>query len=263
MYLNRHSYDTCGAPLRSGWIRVLQADHDTRAIYNILQRTVGIVLQVLAILLTVIFVFGVIGVQLFGNICSPEDSTRARTAIYKRHVSNAHLALQGNTIGQVGKISRRKLMGEGGASGAPNSDAADLTAYSDGLRCLLGSPEYQLPYFQTFNHLGSATVTLFVASMGNGWSNVMIATSQVLSNHPREPGHMPRAVAHLQRYLAQPLSASGQEELNRAALEFPGCISNAELQVLSLLALLVQKVQVLTQSASCLPPKTWRLTAAR
>jgi hypothetical protein len=77
--------------------------------------------------------------------------------------------------------------------------------------------------------------------MGNGWSNVMIATSQVLSNHPREPGHMPRAVAHLQRYLAQPLSASGQEELKMTALEFPGCVSNAELQVLSAPEILVPK----------------------
>ena len=89
-------------------------------------------------------------------------------------------------------------------------------ANADGLRCLLGSPDNQLPNLLNFPNLASATFTLFVTAMGDGWSTVMATTSITSSKFPRQPGHIERAAAHLRTYLTNPISKDGQAALAQA-----------------------------------------------
>ena len=208
-----------------GWVRVLRSNEDLQAMTNILLLAGGIVVQVLGILLIAMFVFGVIGVQLFGNICSPEDTAIAFRAILFRYFGDAEQgAARGNSSSPLSS---------GGASAQ-----VDFSVNSDGLRCLLGTKEFQLPNWMYFNNLASAILTLFIAAMGDGWSDVMIATSVVSSAHPRRPGHIDRAVPLLQTYLADPLGQAGQMALGQARLEFPGCITGEELEKLGSFRLL-------------------------
>lgn len=208
----------------SGWVRVLRLDDDMKRMVNILILAGGIIFQVVGILLIVLFIFGVVGVQLFGNICSPDEARTASAAIYTRSMQNAAI-----------DAARMEAAGADGA-GSSVSDAgeSDINYFlnSDGLRCLLGQEQYQLPNLLYFNHLGSAMLTLFVTAMGDGWSGIMIATSRVKANYPRQPGHISRAVEHLREYLQHPLHKKGQGALARARLEFPGCITNEELVAL-------------------------------
>ena len=202
-----------------GWLRVLRSQEDLEAMTNILLLACGIVVQTFGILLIAMFVFGVIGVTMFGNICSPQDSVEARRTILERS-SNA---LQDKTT----------IFPEDLIAASELSNTTDVFYYnSDGLRCLLGSEEFQLPNWMNFNHLGSAILALFVAAMRDGWGKIMIATSVVPSGHPRRPGHMDRAVPLLKTYLGSPLSQAGQMALDSARREFPGCITGKELQEL-------------------------------
>jgi hypothetical protein len=204
-----------------GWLRVLRSQEDLEAMTNILLLAGGIVVQTFGILLIAMFVFGVIGVQMMGNICSPEQSAVARRTIVGRSLEL--VTLQGKT-----NIFPEDLI----AASALSNTTGVFYYNSDELRCLLGSEEFQLPNWMQFNHLGSAILTLFVAAMRDGWGKIMIATSVVSSVHPRSPGHMERAVPLLKTYLRSPLSQAGQMALDSARREFPGCITGKELQEL-------------------------------
>jgi hypothetical protein len=210
-----------------GWLRVLRSQEDLEAMTNILLLAGGIVVQTFGILLIAMFVFGVIGVQMMANICSPEQSAVARRTIVGRSLEL--VTLQGKTT-----IFPEDLI----AASALSNTTGVFYYNSDGLRCLLGSEEFQLPNWMQFNHLGSAILTLFVAAMRDGWGKIMIATSVVSSGHPRSPGHMERAVPLLKTYLRSPLSQAGQMALDSARREFPGCITGKELQELGTFNLL-------------------------
>ena len=209
----------------SGWLRVLRLDPDLGAMINILLLAAGIIVQVVGVLIIALFVFGVVAVQLFGNICTPHDSTSAATAIYQRSLSNALLVAE---RGSVSDALLLQPLGEGGGDGGQ----VNYFVNSDGLRCLLGTKEKQLPNSLYFNHLGSALLTLFITAMGDGWSKVMVACSIAVTSYPRKEGYMERGVEHLKSYLVDPLSKAGLAALEKARFEFPGCITSDELKLL-------------------------------
>ena len=86
--------------------------------------TGSIVIQVLGILSIAMFVFGVVGVALFGNICSQEEASRAAFTLYQRSLAEEELA---NARGNTSIVSVSDAVQSGGQ--------VNYFANADGLRC--------------------------------------------------------------------------------------------------------------------------------
>jgi hypothetical protein len=154
------------------------------ALSPLLQSAAALV-PLVALHAVVLFIFGVLAVQLFGGMCAA---------------------------------------GDGDGDGAP-------------LRCALTSEP--LPVGRHFQHLGFAMQTLFVASMGDGWRDIMLHCALLAADRPRAPGDYMRAVVDGIRAArrAPPGSARAVLALAGARAALPGCVTTEELAQLGELGL--------------------------
>ena len=81
---------------------------------------------------------------------------------------------------------------------------------------------HKLPAHVSFVDLGSAAITLFVVSMGDGWTSLMSACSISPSDYPRTDNYMQVVIPNLQAYQLFRNTPVGQKALATAKNNLPG-----------------------------------------
>ena len=103
------------------------------------------------------------------------------------------------------------------------------------MRCLITSEHSRLPYSQSFQHMGSAFLTLFRVSSGDAWSDYITRigmTSRTSTLFYREPDYMNRAKKWLAAFNKASNDFEIKEAISQLQLALPGCVSEEELREL-------------------------------
>jgi hypothetical protein len=100
------------------------------------------------------------------------------------------------------------------------------------MRCLITSQHSRLEYSQSFQHMGTAFLTLFRLSSGDAWSSLLTKLGMSAGNFYRESNYIQTAQEALASFNTATSDFEMQEALRRLRQALPGCVTDGELQQL-------------------------------
>ena len=100
------------------------------------------------------------------------------------------------------------------------------------MRCLIMSPDTRLPYSQSFQHMGTAFLTLFRLSSGDAWSGLVDKLGMSVAAFPRAENHLDTARDALSAFTKAKSDVELELALRTLQRALPGCVTSKELRAL-------------------------------
>lgn len=100
------------------------------------------------------------------------------------------------------------------------------------MRCLITSVDTRLPFSQSFQHMGTAFLTLFRLSSGDAWSGLVDTVGISAAAFPRADNYLDTARSALEAFANADSDVALEHSLRSLQIALPGCVTEEELRAL-------------------------------